>query len=210
MYGIKNSIRISLVCIFFLNCYTSSKPNNSLILALLNMRTQNNQIQISLIGDSLAERSNSFDLQNRLGASFKLNSYTISGRSSLDWLIDINRIFQTPADIIIIELGINDAYREYNFDEVYSRLISELEIKFQARLILATMPLTNEISIQARIKKNNETIRAKSNRYKISDLEKVFEEAKSQILFPPTDPIHPTSIGYELIGEKFKLDILNR
>jgi lysophospholipase L1-like esterase len=202
---------ISLVCIFFVNCYTSSKPNTNAILALLNRRTQNNQMQITLVGDSLAERSNSFDLQKRLGASFKLNSYAISGRSSFDWLMDSNRLFQTPADIILIELGINDAYREYNFEEVYTRFINELESKFQAKFILATMPLTNEVSIQAKIKKNNESIRAKSNQYKISDLEKVFEDAKStQVLFPPNDPIHPTSIGYELIGEKFKADILSR
>jgi acyl-CoA thioesterase I len=199
--------------ILFNNCYTSKQNNYARLLPLLNLTSKDKKINVTIIGDSLSERSTGFGLQTKLGNGFQVNDYSISGRNTLDWLNDISRPFQNSAEIIIIELGTNDAYVDslYNFSEKYSLLIKEIELRSKAKLFLTAVSLTNEVAIQNKIKKNNDYIKSLSKQYFIVDLETLFEEKKKSIqLYPVTDPIHPNSVGYELIGEKYKLDILSQ
>ena len=168
-------------------------------------------IQVNIIGDSLSERSLAFSLQNKLGSGYQVNDFSVSGRTVFDWLFDISRPFNPMPDIVIIELGTNDAMMATNYDfiEYYNRLLSEIQIRSKAKIIVTAIPLTDETGIQARIKVNNNFIRSLSNLYTISDLEKAFEDNRSNLrLYPSYDPIHPNPVGYELIGEIYKKDIL--
>lgn len=202
--------------IFFLlllifGCYTSKENVDKSYLASLMSSNHTETIQVNIIGDSLSERSLAFSLQNKLGSGYQVNDFSVSGRTVFDWLFDISRPFNPMPDIVIIELGTNDAMMATNYDfiEYYNRLLSEIQIRSKAKIIVTAIPLTDETGIQARIKVNNNFIRSLSNLYTISDLEKAFEDNRSNLrLYPSYDPIHPNPVGYELIGEIYKKDIL--
>ncbi|MBP7282152.1 MAG: SGNH/GDSL hydrolase family protein [Leptospiraceae bacterium] len=202
--------------IFFLlllifGCYTSKESVDKSYLASLMSSNHTETIQVNIIGDSLSERSLAFSLQNKLGSGYQVNDFSVSGRTVFDWLFDISRPFNPMPDIVIIELGTNDAMMATNYDfiEYYNRLLSEIQIRSKAKIIVTAIPLTDETGIQARIKVNNNFIRSLSNLYTISDLEKAFEDNRSNLrLYPSYDPIHPNPVGYELIGEIYKKDIL--
>ncbi len=202
--------------IFFLlllifGCYTSKESVDKSYLASLMSSNHTETIQVNIIGDSLSERSLAFSLQNKLGSGYQVNDFSVSGRTVFDWLFDISRPFNPMPDIVIIELGTNDAMMATNYDfiEYYNRLLSEIQIRSKAKIIVTAIPLTDETGIQARIKVNNNFIRSLSNLYTISDLEKAFEDNRSNLrLYPSYDPIHPDPVGYELIGEIYKKDIL--
>lgn len=202
--------------IFFLlllifGCYTSKESVDKSYLASLMSSNHTETIQVNIIGDSLSERSLAFSLQNKLGSGYQVNDFSVSGRTVFDWLFDISRPFNPMPDIVIIELGTNDAMMatNYDFTGYYNRLLSEIQIRSKAKIIVTAIPLTDETGIQARIKVNNNFIRSLSNLYTISDLEKAFEDNRSNLrLYPSYDPIHPNPVGYELIGEIYKKDIL--
>lgn len=174
------------------------------------MKSENNIIQVNIIGDSLSERSSAFGLKQKLGASYQVNDYSISGRNVLDWLNDISRPFQVAPNLIIIELGTNDAYFEgaYNFLEKYNLLIKEIELRSNTKIYLTLVPETNQVAIQSIIKKNNSQIKTLESKYTLVDLETLFRKTGLTNLYSPQDPIHPNSIGYDLIGEEYKKIIL--
>jgi acyl-CoA thioesterase I len=174
------------------------------------MKSESNLIQLNIIGDSLSERSNSFALKEKLGSGFHINDYSISGRNTLDWISDISRAFQIAPNLIILELGTNDAYfnEAYNFFEKYNILIQSIEQRSNAKIYLTLVPETNQASIQSIIKKNNSSIKTLSNKYTVIDLETPFRNFGLNNLYPIQDPIHPNSIGYNLIGEEYKKSIL--
>lgn len=199
-----------ILSIFILNCYTSKDSvDNSFLISLMKSNTQS--IQVNIIGDSLSERSNAFGLQDKLGIHYKVNDFSISGRTVYDWLFDISRPFNPAPDLIIIELGTNDVMMGANYDfALYlTKLIEEIKLRSSARIILTAIPLTDNVGLHERIKINNAYVRSLSNQYAITDLEKIFEDNRSSLLlYPSYDPIHPNPIGYELIGESYRKVIL--
>lgn len=205
-----------LVFLFFLfasNCYTSkdSVDKSYLIPLMKQSNTDSKTIQVNIIGDSLSERSNAFGLQNKLGSGHVVNDFSVSGRTVYDWLFDISRPFSKVPNIIIIELGTNDVMTNssYNFNSYLNRLLDEIKIRSSARIILTAVPLTDDNGLQNRIRVNNNYVRSLATSYTIVDLEKVFEDNRSNIrLYPSYDPIHPNPSGYELIGEVYKKEIL--
>lgn len=202
---------ILFVILFTVSCYTSKDSVDKSYLASLMNSNNTNMIQVNIIGDSLSERSTAFGLQNKLGSSYQVNDYSVSGRTTFDWLFDISRPFSQAPNIIIIELGTNDAMMGSNYDfiEYYNRLLSEIQIRSKAKIIVTAIPLTDQTGIQARITVNNNFIRSLSSLYTVVDLEKAFEDNRSNLrLYPSYDPIHPNPVGYELIGEVYKKDIL--
>ncbi len=178
------------------------------------MKSTNNDskvIQVNIIGDSLSERSVAFGLQNKLGSGYKVNDFSVSGRSIYDWLFDISRPFSPVPDLVIIELGTNDVLTNasYDFISYLNRLLDEIKARSSARIILTAIPLTDDKGLYNKIKANNSYVRSLSNFYTIVDLEKAFEDNRSNIrLYPSYDPIHPNPSGYELIGEVYKKEIL--
>lgn len=201
------------IFLFTFQCYNSKdKVDQSYLIPLMKSTSNDSKIiQVSIIGDSLSERSLAFGLQNKLGIDYHINDFSISGRNIFDWLFDISRPFNPVPDIIIIELGTNDAMAGSNYDfKLYlEHLLSEIKSRSNARIILTAIPLTDNNSLHARIKENNSYVRSLSNLYTISDLEKAFAENSSNIrMYPSYDPIHPNPVGYELIGEVYKKDIL--
>jgi len=175
------------------------------------MKSNTQTIQVSIIGDSLSERSNAFGLQNKLGVNYKVNDFSISGRTTFDWLYDISRSFNPVPDLIIIELGTNDVMMGANYDFAFylNRLIEEIKLRSNAKIILTAIPLTDDLGLHERIKINNTYVRSLSNLYSVTELEKAFEDNRANLrLYPSYDPIHPNPVGYELIGELYKKEIL--
>ena len=206
-----NTMRIFFIpVLFLLNCYTSKdNVDKSFLIPLMKSNTQT--IQVNIIGDSLSERSNAFGLQNKLGVNYKVNDFSIIGKTVYDWLFDISRPFNPVPDLIIIELGTNDVMMGANYDFAFNlnRLNEEIKLRSSAKIILTAIPLTDDFGLHERIKINNAYVRSLSNLYTITDLEKVFEDNRSNLrLYPSYDPIHPNPVGYELIGEIYKKEIL--
>lgn len=201
------------ILLFNLNCYTSKDSVDKSYLIPLMKSTSNDSkiIQVNIIGDSLSERSTAFGLQNKLGSGYKVNDFSVSGRTVYDWLFDISRPFNPVPDVIILELGTNDVMTgsNYDFNSYLNRLLEEIKIRSSARIILTAIPLTDDKGLQGRIKANNTYVRSLSSLYTITELEKAFEDNRSNLLlYPSYDPIHPNPSGYELIGELYKKDIL--
>jgi acyl-CoA thioesterase I len=211
----KNNFRAVFILLFFFypGCYTSKKDSLESLYALaLQMNKGTKTIQLNVAGDSLSQWSDAFGLQTKLGSKYKVNDYSIAGRSLEDWLFDINTVFQVAPDIVIVELGTNDvmSYSKFRFRENLNRLISEIERRSTAKIILTALPLTEDKGIVADIKTNNDFIRSFSGKYAIADMEKVFEEKKNEVrLYPSFDPIHPNPVGYEIMGTEYMRLILN-
>ena len=201
------------ILLFFLSCYTSKDNVDKSYLIPLMKSTSNDSkiIQVNIIGDSLSERSIGFGLQNKLGSGYKINDFSVSGRNVYDWLFDISRPFSPTPDLIIVELGTNDVFTgpTYDFKSNLTRLLEEIKIRSSARVILTAIPLTDDKGLQSRIKVNNDYVRSLSSSYTVTELEKAFEDNRANLrLYPSYDPIHPNPVGYELIGELYKKDIL--
>lgn len=202
-----------IIIVFLFNCYTSKdQVDKSYLIPLLKQTNDNQKIlQVNIIGDSLSERSVGFGLQNKLGNNYKVNDFSVSGRSTYSWLFDISRPFNPQPDIVIIELGTNDVMNDasYNFISYYNQLLSEIKLRSSARIILTAVPLTDDKGLQNKIKINNNYIKSLSTNYTVTDLESVFEANRANVsLYPTYDLIHPNPVGYELIGEAYKKDIL--
>lgn len=203
--------QISLfVCLlFFISCYHSSKKlyyTNLLISKTEN--TMKNVTTISIIGDSLSEYSNGFSLQEKLGSGYKVNDFAISGRTTIDWLNDLYFPLQTPSDIILIELGTNDAFYDTKdiFAQNLNKLLSSIHNKSNAKILLTLIPLTEDTGIRNTIREYNNHIR--SLPYPHADIEKAFSNYPVSILYPSFDPIHPTKTGYNIMGDTYKEVIL--
>jgi len=201
------------ILLTLINCYTSKdQVDKSYLIPLLKQTNEKQSIlQVNIIGDSLSERSVGFGLQNKLGNNYKVNDFSVSGRSVYSWLFDISRPFNPQPNILIIELGTNDVMNDpsYDFIGYFNRLLTEIKLRSSARIILTAVPLTDDKGLQNKIKVNNNFIRSLSANYTVTDLEAVFEANRSTIkLYPSYDPIHPNPVGYELIGEAYKKDIL--
>lgn len=198
---------------FLFSCYTSkSSVDRALLLNAMQLANEDKIIKISIIGDSLSEWSGAFGLQNKLGARYQINDYSVAGRNTEDWLYDINTPFQTASDITIIELGTNDAMSisKERFQSNYKQLISKVKERTNSLVIITTVPLSDDLSIKEIIRENNLFLRNLSKDYILADIEKAFLENGTNFqIYSPMDPIHPNPIGYELMGLEYKRVILS-
>jgi lysophospholipase L1-like esterase len=192
-----------------MNCYTSKidSPDKS----LLALAFGNKMINLNIIGDSISQRSNAFSLSSRLGSPYIVNDYSVSGRTLEGWLSDISTLFQVQPDIIIIELGTNDAmsdaYTRYGMN--LSTLISEIRKRSQARIIMTALPLTKNNDVRIKIKSLNQIVRSYSSQFSIAEMELPFEQNQNYLnLYSDIDPIHPNESGYNVLGEIYRKTIL--
>lgn len=200
--------------IIALSCYTSKKSDNRTALYSLIQpgSTRTMTVNVNIIGDSLSDYSNAFNLQNRLGNNFAINDFSVPGRDTADWLYDISVPFNPQPDIVIIELGTNDAFRFSTpvFAGNLKTLLNEIESRTKAKIIITAVPLSDDNGLGTIIKKQNDFIRSLAGTYAIADLEKVFEANKTNFrLYPYSDPVHPNPVGYDLAGEEYKKVILS-
>lgn len=188
------------------SCYTSEKDNLSSLLYLLT----NESKSLLILGDSLSERSDSFGLQSKLASSYTIKDISVSGRDIPIWMNDIGTILANKSDVIIVNLGTNDASYSNSsaFPENYNRLIEFLESSHHWLIILTQVPPTNDPILQSRISVNNQWIKDNYPNNTKVDLEEIFYKNWSLPLYPSTDPIHPNPIGYELIGEAYRKTLL--
>lgn len=169
-------------------------------------------LNLNIIGDSLSYRSNSFGLQNKLGGGYKINDYSVEGRNTHDWLLDTSTPFATSPNLVIIELGTNDAMTlsKEDYQKNILLLIQEVQKRSNAKIFLTAVPLTDMVGLHSTIRSNNDFIRSLSKQFTVVDLENVFQKDKDSVkLYPYSDPIHPNPIGYEMMGEAYRTVILD-
>jgi acyl-CoA thioesterase-1 len=199
---------VFLFTIFSFACYNSK--DKSEIPALLPL-ILNKQVGILMLGDSLAERSNAFGLQEKLGTKYNIKNISISGRDVRIWLANKTTIEENKMDIVIVNLGTNDAsyYPIEEFPTNYSNLVNYLETVHNWQVVLTLVPPTNDNILKTRIKFNNLWIKNTYSNKLLVDLESLFESKPELPLYPLADPIHPNQIGYDLIGYEYQKKILN-
>ncbi|WP_167883563.1 SGNH/GDSL hydrolase family protein [Leptospira ognonensis] len=205
-------LRFFLVIPFAIsNCYHSKKDD----LSILTLLSQNAPpVRVTIVGDSLSQWSDSFNLRQKLPSSYTITDVSRAGYDTIMWLEDLALAEAIATDIYIVEIGTNDA--SYNgsrdFLNRYSQIIRRLEQRSNSFLILTAVPKTNQTGLHEAIQTNNTSIRefVKTNgRYRLADLELVFTSASENLtLYPITDPIHPNLIGYNLIGEEYRKILL--
>lgn len=182
-------------------CYHgSSKKIDQGILGLL---VQKKSIRIFILGDSISQRSGAFGLQTKLGDSFEIKDFSVSGWNTNDWILNLNTAFLSNPDLVILELGTNDANRESGrlFQLESDILLQEIRKRTFAVIILSAVPRTKTL-LSSIIQKNNEWIRSKGLPY--ADLESVFQNYSGGLsLYPEDDPIHPNILGNDLIGWEY-------
>jgi acyl-CoA thioesterase I len=203
--NVLNCLSLFFSLFFFLNCYNSGSQSISQysILGVL----MDSKIVVNIIGDSLSYRSGAFGLASKLGGGYSVYNYSIEGRNTLDWLSDISTPFQTSPQILIIELGTNDAMTlsTTDYQKHTHSLLEEIKKRANPTILLTAIPRTEMESIQTIIHKNNLFLKSLSDEYKVVDIEGIFEKEKVNIpLYPLSDPIHPNPVGYEIMGEAYR------
>ncbi len=190
------------------SCYKSKDDSlSATALSLLNPKAR----QVNIVGDSLSQRSDGFSLSVKLGSLYSVKDFSVSGRTQVDWISDISSAINPNPDILIIELGTNDAVNVPNaqFSTNLNALIGEIEKRTAAKIILTAIPLTDDPILQDRIRQNNLYVKSLRGKYIIADVEKEFEKNKNLFrLYPINDNIHPEPIGYEIMGEVYKSTLL--
>lgn len=196
---------------FLLDCYypKKSEPIDLLWIPILSNITQMN---ILFIGDSLAERSNTFGLQETLGSNFTLQSLARSGWDVPRWEANFHEILQYKPNLCIIGLGTNDAnnYPTSQFPKIYNNFASRIQTFFPKTILLHTLPPPTELPIlKSKIKLNNSWILENYNEKFIVDLFTIFENNSHLPLYPTWDPVHPNPIGYDLIRDAYRERIIH-
>ena len=165
--------------------------------------------KVNIIGDSLPSLSNSFGLQKKLGAEYFVSDFSIKNSSIRDW-IGLSRLaMKVRPDIIILELGTNDALQYDNteqFKENLVKFLNELADQTPAPILLTALPVTNIPEKKSIIQKNNEFIRWMSYRYKYTDMERVFFNRHFQY-YNLWDPLHPNEKGMDAMGDEYSVSL---
>lgn len=195
---------LSILWILFLfisGCYHRSgkRADQGILSVLLREKT----VKIHILGDSISQRSGAFGLQTKLGDSFEVKDFSVSGWNTNDWIINLNTALPSSPDLIITELGTNDANRESGrlFQSETEFLLREIRKRTFATIILSAVPVTKTL-LSSIIQKNNEWIRTQGIPY--ADLESAFQNYSGALsLYPEDDPIHPNIIGNDLIGWEY-------
>ncbi|HMV80024.1 MAG TPA: SGNH/GDSL hydrolase family protein [Leptospiraceae bacterium] len=190
-----------LLFFFLSGCYHQS--GKKIDQGILSFLLQKKNLKIHVLGDSIAQRSGAFGLQTKLGDSFEVKDFSVSGWNSNDWIVNLNTAFPSSPDLIIIELGTNDANRESGrlFQSETETLLKEIRKRTFAITVLSAVPRTKTL-LSSVIQKNNEWVRSLG--YPFADLESVFLNYPGPLsLYPEDDPIHPNIVGNDLIGWEY-------
>ncbi|MEM7183071.1 MAG: GDSL-type esterase/lipase family protein, partial [Spirochaetota bacterium] len=143
------SIRTIYIVVFviFTSCYHAKKKKTDLLPLLASDPAP---IAVTVLGDSLSFRSNAFSLQERLGTNYFVRNLAIEGRTTRDWLQEINLVFESQVNILVIELGTNDAIQlsAEEYQKNINDLIMETQQRSDARIFLTAVPSTEETSIR--------------------------------------------------------------
>ncbi|PJZ71349.1 hypothetical protein CH373_02285 [Leptospira perolatii] len=194
-------LSVQLFSIF--HCYSETDENTvSDILSL------SHQIPVSIIGDSLCERSDAFNLKEGLGADFLVYNTCVSGRTVLDWIPDLQTALAPNPKLVIIELGTNDVsgYPTSEFPGNYQRLLSELKQRSNAIPLITILPPTSAGpgGYRTKILEINVFLKSLASIYITADMETAFLSAETQVpLYPSLDPIHPNQSGYLIMRNAY-------
>lgn len=201
---------ISFLVSLFLGCYSQNdSPSLSGLLSLTET------IPVTVLGDSLCERSQAFGLRQGLGPSFQITEACVSLRGAADWLPELNSVLTNSPRLVVIELGMNDLlYHPIElFPTNYNRLLYELGLRSNALLMVTVLPPPT-VAYRQDILDMNVFLKGLGSDHPLADMETAFLAAESNIeLYPVSDPIHPTEAGYAImrnvyvasIGKLFKL-----
>lgn len=199
-----NHLKIFLILFIFLQCENLKKipPEYRGSVVFFSKK-------VNIIGDSLPSLSNSFNLQGKLGLEYLVTDYSIKNSSIRDWLGQTHRAMEIRPEIIILELGTNDAllYGTDGFADNLLKLIGEIKNQTAAKLILTAVPPTNIEGARQAIAANNQTVKKLSAMYNVVDLESLFYSYGDQKLYSPIDSLHPNDTGMDLIGNEYALKI---
>lgn len=209
-YCWRSNYFLVLIFLFFNFCYHVKNESNVLLPLIYLLHSEG--IRVSIVGDSLAQRSQGFFLQEKLGYGYEVKDFSASGRTCLEWINDISRPLEFKPHIIIVELGTNDAMSFSNlaFQNYYNQLLQEIELRSTGKVILTKVPRTKDEGIRNTIVKNNAFIGSfDQDKYKIVDIDFEFEKYPTKDkLYPLNDNIHPSDFGNHIIGETYKSKIM--
>ena len=158
--------------------------------------------KVNIVGDSISALNNGFDLQKRLGPLYLVTDYSVANSTYREWIFAINGQMEVEADIVIVELGTNDAlqYGTDDFEAVVNTFLYALHSSTHADIVLTAMPLTNNPSIQQAIQANNDYYNFLSPFYRIADMESAFANGS---YYSPLDELHPLPEGISVMGNVY-------
>lgn len=180
-----------------MDCYSEKHAPD--LTALL---PQGGSIPVSVIGDSLCERSQAFDLSDGLGSHFQVLNVCVTGSTVPDWLQNIDRALTNSPKIIIIELGTNDvsSYPTNQFPANYDRLLSNLSVRTDAIFLITVLPPPLDSGFRTGVLQINTYLKTLATAHPIADMETPFLQNENTIpLYPQTDPIHPDPAGIAIM-----------
>ncbi|TGK17938.1 SGNH/GDSL hydrolase family protein [Leptospira fluminis] len=193
-------LRVFLGCHLFLFCFGCySQKKQSDLSALLSLATS---IPVSIIGDSLCERSQAFDLADGLGPGFQVLNVCITGSTVPDWSQKLDTALTNTPRIVIIELGTNDvsSYPTNQFPGNYDKLISDLSVRTNAVLLVTVLPPPADPGFRTGVLTINKYLKGLSASHSIADMETPFLQQENSIpLYPQSDPIHPDPAGIAIM-----------
>ncbi|EPG65191.1 SGNH/GDSL hydrolase family protein [Leptospira wolffii] len=187
---------ISFLAFLLIGCYSQNDAGS-----LSGLLPGSEPISVTVLGDSLCERSQGFGLREGLGSNFAITEACVSLRGAADWLPELNLALTNTPRLIIIELGLNDLlYHPIAlFPDNYSALLSELGSRSNAVLMVTVLPIPTTV-YRSDIQNMNLFLKGLGSNHPLADMETPFLAAESQIeLYPVTDPIHPTPAGYAIM-----------
>ncbi|TGK07467.1 SGNH/GDSL hydrolase family protein [Leptospira semungkisensis] len=195
---------LALLLFSFTHCY-SQKDTNSISSLLPNM----DPIPVTVLGDSLCERSQAFGLREGLGSNFEITEACVSLRGVADWLPQLNLALVNTPKLIIIELGLNDLlyHSDQSFSGNYNTMLSDLQSKSSALIMVTVLPPTNA-SYRTDILQMNVFLKSLGSSYPIADMETPFLQTETKIeLYPTDDPIHPDPAGYSIMKTVYMTEV---
>ncbi|WP_061223317.1 SGNH/GDSL hydrolase family protein [Leptospira weilii] len=169
-------------------------------------------LKVGIIGDSLSQESDGFGLREKLGFRFTVTDYSVSGRYVPAWLQTIETALTERQDLLILELGTNDVsgYPVDQFPKNYENLLSLIQSRSNAMILVTILPPTSQPSYRANILQINSYLKGLSSRYPTADMESVFLEKENTIpLYSQTDLVHPNPVGYDLMGTVYT-DVIHK
>lgn len=215
-------IILSLLMTGILSC-AKAKSNHELTALYLAMEHQNqsNPRQILIIGDSLTNYSDGFQLQEKLGSGYVVTHASVPGYDYRDWEYRMEEAFNeddsVPDDIVVV-LGTNDGYRYHNqtFTDNVNRFHERLRTFTSAHIYYSLVPHSEDPGLAESIAENNRLLeklleeddRTFSNTEWIDLAGPFFDFKEKQLLYEADDPVHPSDTGYSLIGDTIKKALL--
>ncbi len=207
----KSSAIILLILSAQLTSCTIDKNQSQATLLLSTILMQ--KTTVLTVGDSLTYYSNGFALDETLDDSFNVYHYGIPGADFSEWIFRLDEglsvVAGDPPDVIFVALGTNDGYTSTgdSFISNLNNFHQALRLRSSARVYYFKVPLTNDPVLAQKIKANNILLEESlpGTNTDIIDMESEFQNfSNPELLYPLTDPVHPTDYGYTLFREKMK------